>query len=534
MRFVDSGAIALCVPLVYLLGAIAAMLPGRSVAVNWRLAHAVATVAVGISGLAGARRAWEAVMSPGPRAAAPGALVAINLVEFAMLGLATTLGWVIVRFSRTYLEGEREQPRYIAALLTTLACVSTVAISNHLGLLALGWAATSLSLHRLLTFYQHRPWALIAAHKKFLVSRLAELCLVSALFLIGYELGTLNISAISAAVQTDHTLSLPLQAGAVLLVLATILKSAQLPVHGWLIQVMEAPTPVSALLHAGVVNLGGFVLIRMAPLVSAVPTARILLVLVGGVTAVLAALVMSTRISVKVKLAWSTCAQMGFMLMECGLGLYELALLHLLAHSVYKAHAFLTAAGVVQQTRLHWMVPAAVRLTATRQWITAVASVAVVATTAWAWSGVAAAAQLPWALVFIAGAGIAPIAYRVGLGRWKDHGRSFLQIAALAHLPVVWHLLLSTVHIASPQPASYALLSWTGLCGASLFLVQTHLAANPRGRVFRRLYAWCYAGFYLDERLTRLTFRLWPLRLPLGAGTARVPAGELAATGGLL
>ena len=534
MRFVDSGAIALSVPLLYLLGAVAARRPGRSVAVTWRLAYVVATLAVGLSGLAGMRHAWESVVSLGPRAADPGAWVALDLVALAMLGLATTLGWVIIRFSRTYLEGEQEQPRYIAALLTTLASVSTVALSNHLGLTVLGWSATSLSLHQLLTFYRTRPWALIAAHKKFLASRLAELCLAGALLLIGSELGTLNISAITAAVQAGPAASLPLQAGVVLLVLAVIVKSAQLPLHGWLIQVMEAPTPVSALLHAGVVNLGGFVLIRMAPLVSAVPAAQILLVLVGGVTAVLAALVMGTRISVKVKLAWSTCAQMGFMLMECGLGLYELALLHLLAHSIYKAYAFMTAAGAVQDARLHRMAPAAGGLSASRQWIAALAAVAVVAATASAWSGVAAAAQLPWALVFIAGAGIAPAAYRVGFGRWKDQGRALLLVFALAHLPVIWHLLLSNTHLASPQPASYTLLSWTGLCGALLFLVQTHLTANPRGRVSRWLYAWCYAGFYLDERFTRLTFRVWPLRLPLGAGAAPVPAGELAATGGLL
>ena len=99
-----------------------------------------------------------------------------------------------------------------------------------------------------------------------------------------------------------------------------MLKRAQLPFHGWLYPGDGAPTPVSAPLHAGIVNLGGFVLLRFAPLVSEVPAAQTPLVVVGAATAVLAALVMTTRISIKVMLAWSTCAQMGFMLMQCGLG----------------------------------------------------------------------------------------------------------------------------------------------------------------------------------------------------------------------
>ncbi|WP_264836966.1 proton-conducting transporter transmembrane domain-containing protein, partial [Klebsiella oxytoca] len=127
---------------------------------------------------------------------------------------------------------------------------------------------------------------------------------------------------------------------------------AVLPVHGWLIQVMEAPTPVSALLHAGVVNLGGFVLIRFAPLLEQAGIARALLLVFGLGTAVLAGMVMLTRISIKVRLAWSTVAQMGFMLLECGLGLYTLAALHLVGHSLYKAHVFLSASTVVRQTRL--------------------------------------------------------------------------------------------------------------------------------------------------------------------------------------
>jgi NAD(P)H-quinone oxidoreductase subunit 5 len=105
-------------------------------------------------------------------------------------------------------------------------------------------------------------------------------------------------------------------------------------------------------LHAGVVNLGGFVLIRFAGLLEAAPSARWILVVSGLLTAVFAGMVMLTRISIKVRLAWSTVAQMGFMVLECGLGLYTIAALHIIGHSVYKANAFLSASSIVQDTRM--------------------------------------------------------------------------------------------------------------------------------------------------------------------------------------
>jgi NAD(P)H-quinone oxidoreductase subunit 5 len=119
-------------------------------------------------------------------------------------------------------------------------------------------------------------------------------------------------------------------------------------VHGWLTEVMEAPTPVSALLHAGIINAGGVLLIRLADLVQASPGAMAALVMIGGFTALFGAVVMLTQSAVKTALAWSTVSQMGFMLLQCGLGLWALALLHIVAHSLYKAHAFLSSGGAVQ------------------------------------------------------------------------------------------------------------------------------------------------------------------------------------------
>jgi NAD(P)H-quinone oxidoreductase subunit 5 len=111
---------------------------------------------------------------------------------------------------------------------------------------------------------------------------------------------------------------------------------------------METPTPVSALLHAGVINAGGFLLIRFADVMLLAPGVLALLVLAGGFTALFGGLVMLTQPAVKTSLAWSTVAQMGFMILECGLALFPLALLHIVAHSLYKAHSFLASGAAIE------------------------------------------------------------------------------------------------------------------------------------------------------------------------------------------
>lgn len=120
---------------------------------------------------------------------------------------------------------------------------------------------------------------------------------------------------------------------------------------------VEVPTPVSALLHAGVINLGGFLLILFAPLFIQASAAQWLILIVAGLTTVISALIMTTRISVKVRLAWSTSAQMGLMLVECALGLFELALLHLVTHSTYKAFAFLNSGNGVNEDLIRRHMP---------------------------------------------------------------------------------------------------------------------------------------------------------------------------------
>nr|WP_176704164.1 NADH-quinone oxidoreductase subunit L [Pseudomonas sp.]QDK64836.1 NADH-quinone oxidoreductase subunit L [Pseudomonas sp.] len=439
----------------------------------------------------------------------------------AMATLISLLALVIIDFSQRYLNGEAGQRRYVLALLGTLAAVAQVVTSSDLYILVGAWIISSLCLHQLLTFYRDRPMAQVVAHKKFLASRLADLCLIAATILMvsaadGSAIAVI-LDEVAQRLHASGALGWDLQLATVLLVLAVMLKSAQLPVHGWLIQVMEAPTPVSALLHAGLVNLGGFVLLRFAPLLSAAPTAQTLLVVVGGLTAVLASLVMMTRISIKVRLAWSTCAQMGLMLLECGLGLYELALVHLLAHSLYKAYAFLGAGDTVAQVRRQMLhqrsAPASLKL----------ALLALVVATLWItllhglWSILLPAHPLPLMALVILAIGLAPWSMRLSGALY-----SLGMLTLLLGCYLLWHLAAARVLGTSPSPSdlqqSLGVLAL--LLFVSFYALQALIIAQPDGALTRRLYPLAFAGFYLDEHFTRLTFRLWPLPRPQHATPA--------------
>jgi len=278
--------------------------------------------------------------------------VRLDIVSVAMLLLVGFVGWVVTRYARTYLDGEARQGPFMAWLAATLACVLLLVSAGTLTQLVLAWIGTSAALQRLLLFYADRPGARRAAHKKFLFARIADGALIGGAVSLAIAYGTGDIAAIADAARTataTGTTPLAAIAGAWLIAIAALLKSAQFPSHGWLTEMMETPTPVSALLHAGVINAGGFLLIRVADILPAAPAAMAMLVMIGGLTALFGSLVMLTQPAAKTSLAWSTVAQMGFMTMQCGLGLFGLALLHIVAHSLYKAHSFLAAGEAVER-----------------------------------------------------------------------------------------------------------------------------------------------------------------------------------------
>lgn len=285
--------------------------------------------------------------------------VYFDVLSAAVFLLVAFLGAIVTRYALGYLKGDAQHGYFLKWLCVTIGAVLTLIISGNLAMFTLAWIATSLSLNQLLTFYSARPAALIAARKKFVISRLGDLCLIGVLVLTARVFGSWEFSDLFARAETfranGSASSAPITTICLLLAAGAMLKSAQFPFHSWLPDTMETPTPVSALMHAGIINAGGFLIVRLSPVVSLSPLAMSVLAIVGAFTAIFASLIMMTQASVKRMLAFSTIAQMGFMMMQCGLGAFSVAVLHIVAHSMYKAHAFLSSGSVVSIAKSSWV-----------------------------------------------------------------------------------------------------------------------------------------------------------------------------------
>lgn len=446
----------------------------------------------------------------------------LSPLERVMTLLITIVGGVTFRFSQRYLDGTPDLPRYNRWFVATLVAAVTVVLADDLIVMGLAWTATSLSLHRLLTFVRGRAAAEVAAHKKFILSRLADLAIAASVTLLALEFGTTDRAAILTAIESATAITPRTEVAGALLVLAVIMRSAQLPFHGWLIQVMEAPTPVSALLHAGIVNLGAYVILALAPAISRLTVAPTLLVFAGLGTAVLASLVLLTRGSVKGALAWSTCAQMGFVLLECGLGVYDLALLHLVGHALYKAHAFLSSGSAVVRAVRQPRLP--MRPIGALGWIGALASALLItgaiARVSWGSALAHPSTLATGTILALALAGvIATIDWRGGLRAMRA------PLTLVLGLPLAygaWHAVMAPIAPAIvPAALPTAIFGAVPLAFLGLLALQATVTARPASAVARALYPHAVAGFHLDELFTRLTFRLWPPVLTVPRQIAR-------------
>lgn len=281
-----------------------------------------------------------------------GITLKIDNLSVLMFGMITILALVILRFSFNYLEGETRHGRFLGILGLTIGVVELLVLSGNLFVLFISWWLTSLGLQKLLLFYKNRPKAAIAAKKKFIIARIGEGFMLLAFVLLYLHFGTGDLqyifSNISDFASTDNAL---FELTVVSVVIAAFCKSAQFPTHGWLVEVMETPTPVSALLHAGILNAGPFLMIRFAHLLDASFVAPILIIVVAGFTAFFGAVCFTTQPAQKTALAYSSIAHMGFSMLTSGLGLYGAAMLHLVAHSFYKGHAFLSSGSAVELIR---------------------------------------------------------------------------------------------------------------------------------------------------------------------------------------
>ena len=268
-----------------------------------------------------------------------------------MLVVVTGVSLMVQIYSIGYMHGDRGIARYFAFMSLFTAAMLGLVISDNLLLLFVFWELVGVTSYLLIGFWFHRPAAVAAAKKAFLVTRFGDLGLLAALLLIWQQTDTLNISEIIAIViegdlgDTTVTLfALGLAAGA-------IGKSAQFPLHTWLPDAMEGPTPVSGLVHsATMVAAGVYLLARFFPVLEHSQFASDFVAWIGAVTAVGAALLAVTQTDIKRVLAYSTISQLAYMIFALGTGAYAAAVFHLTMHAFFKALLFLGSGSVHHST----------------------------------------------------------------------------------------------------------------------------------------------------------------------------------------
>ena len=321
--------------------------------------RAAAPTALAGAGLSLAALVALLVLAPAAGLPALGGLLYVQWPGLLVALLAAVIAVLVVAFADRALAGDARPARFarLASLLT--AATITLALAGHLVVLAAAWIAVGLAVVALLA---HRPSA--AAHQAVRRTRatflLGDGALVLAAVLTMGVAGGVSwrgdpgaavaalaaVPVLSGGVPVLGAVSL-VEVVAVLLVVAAMSRSALVPLHRWLPSTLAAPTPVSALLHAGVVNGAGVLLLALAPVLGAAPVATALAFAAGMVTLLMAMGVMLVRADVKGGLAWSTAGQMGFMVVQISIGALGAALFHLLGHGLYKAAAFLGAGDAI-------------------------------------------------------------------------------------------------------------------------------------------------------------------------------------------
>lgn len=518
-----AGLLLLAMPLVFLLVSAPSAAPGAASARRYRRRVFGASVLVFglalIANLAYALGATDSLLLPlASIGSVPvGLSVQVNGMTLLLATLVSFVLMIIARYSVQYLDGEREQARFFRLLALTGGGFLLVVIAGNLAQFTLAITATGFSLHRLLAFYADRPRAVMVMHKKSIFSRTADALLLIATLLIGHQVGSLEFSTINAYAENTPHLPFATTLAAWLIVLAAVLKSAHFPFHGWLIQVMEAPTPVSALMHAGVVYSGAIIVLRTSGLLAAEGYALLLLGLIGLLTLIIASLVMLTQTAIKSSLAWSTVAQLGFMSLELGLGLFALALLHLVGHSLYKAHAFLSSGGMADLLRQPQL---QVRRSVTvGMWLLVIAG-SLSSTVLMAMTLGLSFSKEPTliAVTLIIALAVAQLILKVlGFGHSRDLVLASATALGMAALYFALHEGFAALfgHELAPFPSSLTPLQW-GLIGLTLlgFLWMAWLQGPGRAAMRHTnqtaLFIHLYNGLYVDRWVERFAYRIWP------------------------
>ncbi len=280
----------------------------------------------------------------------------IDQLTVLLLLLVTGVSTIVQVYASRYMIGDARHSRFFAVTALFTGAMTVLVMSSNLLVTFIFWEVMGFCSYLLIAHYADRPSAGRAATKVFLVNSVADVGLSVGVILTFLTFGTLDIPDILAQVRAG--VDVPAGAATALtlcLFLGAVGKSAQMPAHVWLPFAMEAPTPVSALIHAAtMVNAGPFLLVRLSPVIALSGTAMGIIAAVGAVTALFAAMVSLTQTDVKRTLAYSTISQLGFMVFLCGVGAFVAAIFHLIAHGFFKAYLFLSTGNTLSTTHRHF------------------------------------------------------------------------------------------------------------------------------------------------------------------------------------
>ncbi|MDO8354813.1 MAG: proton-conducting transporter membrane subunit [Nitrospirota bacterium] len=282
----------------------------------------------------------------------------IDRLSAVMMVLISGIGTVIYAYSIGYMYQDPHEPRYLALIGLALFVLLCLVSSANLMMLFLFWQLLSFLLYLLAHNHTHAG-TLEGAFKTFTLLRVGDVTFLAGIVLAYALYGTLEFPALFAKAAESSVTFSPLPgleisgatAVTLLLFIGGMSKSAQFPFHIWLPHYLYAPTPATALLHAGIINAGGFLINRLAPLFGLSSTTLHVAFVVGTLTAVLGASMMLAQNDIKKTLGFSTVGQMGYMIMECGLGAFSLAVFHLIAHGLFKATVFLNSGNEIHKAR---------------------------------------------------------------------------------------------------------------------------------------------------------------------------------------
>jgi NADH-quinone oxidoreductase subunit L len=270
----------------------------------------------------------------------------VDPLSMVMVLTVTGIGFLIHVYSIDYMHGDPRYGRYFAYMNLFVFSMLTLVLANNFVLLYVGWEGVGLCSYLLIAFWFERKTAADAGKKAFIVTRIGDTAMLIGIFLIFAQVGSLDFPVVFGAAEglsegTATAIALLLFAGAVG-------KSAQLPLHTWLPDAMEGPTPVSALIHAAtMVTAGVYLVARTFPIFEVSGVALFVVAVIGLVTAVYAALSALGQDDLKRVLAYSTISQLGYMFLAVGVGAFAVGIFHLVTHAFFKALMFLAAGSVM-------------------------------------------------------------------------------------------------------------------------------------------------------------------------------------------